>query len=318
MRAIRFIVAAALILLQSHPVRAGDQMQSREHYIEHAGARLRLWEKYDPGATTAGIVILAHGSGTGGEASFDLQLPGRPAHEEPTFSLMDALAVAGFDVFAPDIRGFGRSTHPDGGVTTEEARDDFLAVIDYVRKERNADRVNIVAWSWGTQYAGLAVAAQPEKIRRYVSYAQMHALSPDVLKRRERLEEFRSSPYAEIPEAGWKKRFTSSTPPELSDPAMVDRFARTAFAAERATPNGPQIDMTTRLPLVDPAKIPVPTMIIHGQYDDVADAAGLLPFFAALPSPEKRYVIVPDAGHMAHLQKGRGRLQSAVTDFLGR
>ena len=184
MRAFHPLLIAALLLFHAPPVRAGDQMQSREHFVENAGVRLRIWEKYDPGATTAGIVILAHGSGTAGQESFDLQLPSRPTADEPPFSLMDALVHAGFDVFAPDIRGFGRSTHPDGGVTTEEARDDFLAVIDYVRRERNADRVNIVAWSWGTQYAGLAVAAHPAKISRYVSYAQMHALSPDVRKRR--------------------------------------------------------------------------------------------------------------------------------------
>lgn len=317
MRAFHPVLIAALLQLHALPADAGDQMQSREHFIENAGIRLRIWEKALASASGKGIVILAHGSGTAGEESFDLQMSGRPAPGEPPFSLMDALAREGFDVFAPDIRGFGRSTHPDGGVTSEEARDDFLAVIDYVLKERNTGRINIVGWSWGTQYAGLAVAAHPEKVSRYVSYAQMHAMSPDVLKRRERLEEFSKAPYAEIPEAGWKKRFLSLTPPELSDAAMVDHFAHAAFVVERRTPNGPQIDMTARLPMVDPTRITVPTLMIHGQYDDVADTAGLLPFFAALPSPEKRYVIVPDAGHMAHLQKGRGRLQSAIADFLG-
>jgi pimeloyl-ACP methyl ester carboxylesterase len=68
--------------------------------------------------------------------------------------------------------------------------------------------------------------------------------------------------------------------------------------------------------MLDPAKITVPVLMIHGQYDDVADTAGLLPFFAALPSPVKSYVIIPGAGHMAHLQKGRTALQRAIAAFL--
>jgi pimeloyl-ACP methyl ester carboxylesterase len=68
--------------------------------------------------------------------------------------------------------------------------------------------------------------------------------------------------------------------------------------------------------MADPTRITVPTLMIHGQYDDVADTAGLLPFFARLPNPEKRYVVVPDAGHMMHLQAGRHVFFSAVLDFL--
>lgn len=316
MRVRSLVLTAALLLLQTLPSLAGGEMQSFEHFVANDGMRLRVWEKLVGLERGKDIIILAHGSGTAGQESFDLQVPGRPSGGEAPFSLMDALAQAGFDVFAPDVRGFGRSTHPERGVTTEDARDDLAVVIDYVRKERGVSRVNVVAWSWGTQYAGLAVAAHPEKIARYVSYAQMHEQSPDVVKRRERLDEFRRAPYIEIPEGGWRKRFTSMTPPEVSEPAMVDRFASAAFSAEKKTATGPQVDMTTRLPLLDPAKITVPTLMIHGQYDDVADTAGLLPFFAALPSPVKSYVIVPDAGHMAHLQRGRGVLQRAIITFL--
>ena len=49
--------------------------------------------------------------------------------------------------------------------------------------------------------------------------------------------------------------------------------------------------------------ITVPTMIIHGQYDDVADTKQLMPFFEQLPNANKRYVVVPNAGHMMMYQK---------------
>jgi hypothetical protein len=40
--------------------------------------------------------------------------------------------------------------------------------------------------------------------------------------------------------------------------------------------------------------MPVPTMLIHGEYDDVADLDGLLPFFQQLPNPYKPMVLVFD------------------------
>ncbi|MEQ1718322.1 MAG: alpha/beta fold hydrolase [Hyphomicrobium sp.] len=311
MRTLLTIGFVGMVLSLAQPAGAEHAIIATEHTIDANGMRLRIWEKSQGPTGGKPIVVLAHGSGTAGQESFDLQVDGKT-----DTSLMDVLAREGFDVFAPDVRGFGRSTHPDDGVTTEDAAADLVAVIGHVLRIRGASQVNVVAWSWGTQYAGLAVIAIPQNIARYVSYAQMHAQSPDVVKRRERLDEFRSRAYMTIPETGWTKRFASMTPDDCNDPDIVAQFAKSAAAIEKTTPAGPQIDMTTRLPMVDAAKITVPALIIHGQYDDVADAQGLLPFFAALPSPVKSYVIVPGGGHMAHLQNGRVTLQRHIVAFL--
>ena len=158
--------------------------------------------------------------------------------------------------------------------------------------------------------------AHPGKVRRYVSYAQMHVDSPDLAKRRARVEAFRASPYVAIPEAGWRPRFTSMAPAEINDPGVVDAYAAAAARVETRTPTGPQLDMATLMPMTNPRLMPVPTMIIHGEHDDVADPEGLLPFFRRLPNPYKRYVVVPEAGHMMHLQKGRGLFQHEVVGFL--
>jgi pimeloyl-ACP methyl ester carboxylesterase len=169
-----------------------------------------------------------------------------------------------------------------------------------------------MAWSWGTQYGGQFVMAQPQKVARYVSYAQMHANSPDLVKRRDRLETFKRAPYIRITEPGWKLRFHSMTPDEVNEPAVIDAFARCAALVETKSPTGPQVDLLTRQPLVDPSRITVPVMMVHGQYDDVADLDGLLPFFQALPNPDKQYTVVPGGGHMLHLQKGHAHFQHAV------
>jgi pimeloyl-ACP methyl ester carboxylesterase len=228
---------------------------------------------------------------------------------------MDVLSREGFDVFALDTRGFGRSTRPDGHMTTQEASEDLNAAVDAILKLRGSQQVHLLGWSWGTQYSGMFVMAHPEKVAKYVSYAQMHVNSPDIAKRRPRLEAFRKTPYLSIPEAGWKPRFASMTPAAANDPAVVDAFAKAAVQVEVKTPTGPQLDMVTIMPMLNPKLMPVPTMLIHGEYDDVADLDGLLPFFQQLPTPYKRYVVIPNAGHMMHLQSGHRVFQHEVVSF---
>ena len=106
-------------------------------------------------------------------------------------------------------------------MTTQEASEDLNAVVDYLLKLRGSPQVHLLGWSWGTQYSGMFVMAHPEKVAKYVSYAQMHVNSPDLAKRRPRLEAFRKTPYVTIPEAGWKPRFASLTPAAANEPAVV-------------------------------------------------------------------------------------------------
>ena len=304
------ILLVVCLILGTLSIASSQPVNGVEHWVDNGNIRLYVWEKYVGNPAGKRIIVLCHGSATAGKESFDLQVPGKTS-----YSLMDVLAQKGFDIFALDVRGFGRSTHPDGHMTTMEASQDLNAVVDYIIKVRGVSKVNLLGWSWGTQYGGMFVMAQPAKVERYISYAQMHLNSPDIAKRRPRVEAFRKDAYIKIPEAGWKPRFYSMTPPEANDLEVVDAYAKEAARVEVKSPTGPQLDMTTIMPMINPRLIPVPTMIIHGQYDDVADLDGLLPFFAQLPNPSKKYVVVPDAGHMMHLQKGHRLFQHEVISF---
>src|SRR5262245_17167341 len=302
--------AVTFYILTSLMSVAAQEVSGVENWIEHAGLNIYVWEKYLGSPAGKPVVVLAHGSTSAGRESFDLQVPGKPS-----YSLMDVLAREGFDVFALDTRGFGRSTRPEGHMTTQEASEDLNAVVDDLLKLRGSQQVHLLGWSWGTQYCGMFVMAHPEKVAKYVSYAQMHVNSPDIAKRRPRLEAFRKTPYVSIPEAGWKPRFASLTPAAANEPAVVEAFAKAAVQVELKTPTGPQLDMVTIMPMLNPKLMPVPTMLIHGEYDDVADLDGLLPFFQQLPNAYKRYVVIPNAGHMMHLQGGHRLFQHEVVSF---
>src|SRR6185312_12134488 len=91
-----------------------------EHWVTstsaHDGAPLQLylWEKrQDLDAaefTKSGkVVLLVHGSRRSGRVAFDL--PVKLAPGEFTYSFMDALALADYDVFSLDLQCYGRSDH---------------------------------------------------------------------------------------------------------------------------------------------------------------------------------------------------------------
>jgi pimeloyl-ACP methyl ester carboxylesterase len=105
------------------------------------------------------------------------------------------------------------------------------------------------------------------------------------------------------------------TPAAVNDPEVVEAFAKAAMQVEVKTRTGPQLDMVTVMPVLNPRLIPVPTMLIHGEYDDVADLDGLLPFFRQLPNPCKKYVVIPHAGHIMHLQSSHRLVQHEVVSF---
>jgi alpha-beta hydrolase superfamily lysophospholipase len=61
--------------------------------------------------------------------------------------------------------------------------------------------------------------------------------------------------------------------------------------------------MCANLPVVDPARIPVPTIVMRGQYDGIASFEDLLDFFARLPNPDKQLAVMPGIAHASFQQK---------------
>ena len=68
-------------------------------------------------------------------------------------------------------------------------------------------------------------------------------------------------------------------------------------------PNGTYIDMCSKLPIVDPTKIIVPTLILRGQYDGIAALDDLIEFYKRLPHPDKQFSIMAGISHASFQQK---------------
>ena len=91
------------------------------------------------------IVLLVHGATYPSEPGFDIPLPGG--------SWLDRLAGRGFDVYAVDVRGYGRSTRPASMsqpvasnppfADTQDTVRDVGAAVDFIPTHRGVAKINV-------------------------------------------------------------------------------------------------------------------------------------------------------------------------------
>jgi len=75
------------------------------------------------------------------------------------------------------------------------------------------------------------------------------------------------------------------------------------LALDDSVPTGTYVDMCANLPVVDPQKIVVPTIVMRGEYDGIAGLDDLINFFKALPNPDKQFAVMPGIAHASFQQK---------------
>jgi pimeloyl-ACP methyl ester carboxylesterase len=84
---------------------------------------------------------------------------------------------------------------------------------------------------------------------------------------------------------------------------VIEAFADAILALDDSVPTGTYVDMCANLPVVDPTKITVPTIIMRGQYDGIAGFDDLIEFFKRLPNPDKQFAVMPGIAHASFQQK---------------
>lgn len=125
-------------------------------------------------------ILLIHGGGPGGIASFDLDIPG--------YSLAADLAAAEHPVYIMNARGWEKSTRPPEldepaqnnppAVTSEEVVRDIGAVVDWIRDRRSGQDVAIVGWATGGHWAGMYVSRNNNKVSHLVMLNSLYGDSP--------------------------------------------------------------------------------------------------------------------------------------------
>ena len=288
------------------PTAAQPAVSGREHWTEKRGAhnekvRLFLWQK-PPAAGTPkrGTVLFVHGSSMASQPTFDLKVPGRPES-----SVMDYFAARGFDAWCMDHEGSGRSDKSRPiNCDIANGADDLAAGSEYVLATTGAGKLLVYGISSGALRAALFAQRHPERVARLAldAFVWTGEGSPTLADRRKRLPEFISRNRRPIDRAFVQGIFARDHP-GTADEATVNAFAEAIIALDDSVPTGTYVDMCSRLPLVDPAKIAVPTIVMRGQWDGIAGVDDLLEFFKRLPNPDKQFTVMAGISHASFQQK---------------
>ncbi len=255
----------------------------------------------DPSAT----VVLVHGRTWSAVPDFDLQVPGRGGER----SLMDALARHGIVSYAVDLRGYGVTPRDGSGwLTPDRAARDLLAVLDWVRTRDGRVPV-VMGWSYGALVAQLAVQRQPRTAAGLVLYG--YPRDPDDPARG-------AGPTPAVPprrantEAAAAEDFIT---PGSIPRDVVQAYVRAAVQADPVRADWAHLEQWAEL---DPARVRVPTLVLHGARDPYAPLPALARLFVRLGHPDRRWVVVPGADHAAHLEDAGPRVLAAVLAFISR
>ena len=262
--------------------------------------RLFLWEKYLGNPEGKPAVLFVHGSSMASTPTFDLSVPGRPDS-----SVMDWFAERGFVCWTVDHEGYGRSSkHRDIFCDIANGADDLAAATARIAELRGVQRFHTYGISSGALRAALFAQRHPERVARLAldAFVWTGAGAPTLEQRRKKLPEFMASKRRPIDRAFVHSIFARDHP-DCADAATVDAFADAILALDDSMPNGTYIDMCSRLPVVDPGRIQVPTLVLRGQFDGIAGFDDLLAFFAALPHPDKQFSVMQGISHASFQQK---------------
>jgi pimeloyl-ACP methyl ester carboxylesterase len=279
---------------------SGASVQGVEHEASKNGLRLFLWEKFVGSPDAKPVLLFVHGSSMASQPTFDLAVPGRPDS-----SVMDWFARRGFACWTVDMEGYGRSDKSrDIPCDIANGADDLAAATDYMRDARGIERVMAYGISSGALRAALFAQRHPRRVSRLAldAFVWTGEGAPTLEQRRKKLPEFLAKNRRPIDRAFVRSIFERDHA-DCAEPRVVEAFADAILALDDSMPNGTYVDMCSRLPVVDPAAITMPTLVLRGQYDGIAAFDDLIEFFTRLPNPDKQFSMLAGISHASFQQK---------------
>jgi pimeloyl-ACP methyl ester carboxylesterase len=272
-----------------------------EYWTRKGDVRLFMWRKQPPAGTTpVGRILFVHGSSMASQPTFDLHVPGRPYSAG-----MDWFVERGFDCWTMDNEGYGRSSkHRPINCDISNGADDLVAGTDLIRDVCGPAPLLAYGISSGALKAALFAQRHPERIARLVldAFVWTGEGSPTLAERRKKLPDFIARTRRPIDRAFVQSIFARDHP-DTAEKRVVDAFADAILALDDSMPNGTYIDMCSKLPVVDPALITMPTLVLRGQYDGIAAFDDLIEFFKRLPNPDKQFTVMAGISHASFQQK---------------
>lgn len=322
----------------SVPAIAGQSTEIYVREVVESGVAMRGGPAQDR------VALFIHGAGTPGEVAFDV-----PYQD---FSWMAYLAHAGFDVFAMDMSGYGRSTRPNamndpcnltkaqqalfvpfliaGECAASYANQmttlpsdwhDIDGVVDHIRVLRHVEKLNLLAWSLGGPRSGGYAAQHSDKVLKLVLLAPAYNRNA------------RADAPAQVPATGAafntqsREEFIANWDRQVGCPAQYEAGTRDSVWSEmlasdpvgatwgtgvRRAPNTTSWGWTTAVV----AKTQIPTLMVSGAHDKQVNPDRVKELYADFGSPKKVFVDLACSSHNAMWEKNHMLLFQASLEWL--
>ncbi len=341
------------LLLALNAAAPAEETRTRDHTVTVtsmvpviAGKKSSLYvrERALPAVLKSGagdkVVLFVHGAGTPAEVSFDV-----PYQD---YSWMGYLAAAGYDVFSVDMTGYGRSARPkpmadkcnlspelqkDFGVSCpqtypgnltniESDWNDISAAVNYIKKLRHVDKINLIAWSQGGPRAGGWTANHLDQVARLVLLAPAYnratkAQAPAVLP---------------VPGPAFNTQshdqFTANWDRQAPCPGQVDPAAAASVWSEmlKSDPVGAKWTPAVRRASIASSSwgwtqekvkaMATPTLMVSGINDKQVNPERVRDFYADIGSPQKVFIDLGCSSHNAMWEKNHLILFKASLEWL--
>jgi pimeloyl-ACP methyl ester carboxylesterase len=204
-----------------------------------------------------------------------------------------------------DNEGYGRSDKSRPiNFDIANGADDLAAASEYVLRASGTEKLLLYGISSGALKAAVFAQRHPERVARLAldAFVWTGEGSPTLAERKKKLPEFQAKNRRPIDRAFVRSIFARDHP-GTADEATVEAFADAILELDDSVPTGTYVDMCSKLPLVDPARITVPTLILRGQYDGIAGVDDLIEFFKRLPNADKQFAVMAGISHASFQQK---------------
>ena len=257
-------------------------------------------------------------------------IPTVEAFDIKGWSWMEHLAGQGFDTWAMDFRGFGKSSRPESKVRAADAVKDVEAVVAFIKKTKKVDKVSVIGWGWGAVVGAQYAGDHPENVHKLLLYGPMYSSHlPDMIK------DMESSPgvMKEYPNYELKTYDTTRQHwammmkgRDLVQPGIVADVGRAFFMADSTSYQrnpkvirqnmGPMIDLYNiwnNKPVFDAGKIKASTLVVRGDADSFADPDLIN---ALTGAKNKKEVVIKNSTHWLLYEKHRDELLTIILEFL--
>ena len=336
----RFLLATTVLALAgcaTSPPGTANIVTEEFRIPSDPGIQIYVRNKRPAGMTSfssARTVLYVHGATYPASTAFDLRLDG--------LSWMDYIAQQGYDVYLLDVRGYGHSTRPPQMdrpaadsppfAGTQEAMRDVDAVVDFIRKRRGVDKVNLLAWSWGTAIMQWYTSLNNHKVDKLVLYAPVWIRQTASLVqtgpgatpayRTVRMDQAKGrwltgvapDKQAALIPAGWFEAWAAAT--FATDPWGAAQNPPVLRAPNGVVADGLRYWGNGVIPW-KPEDIRVPVLLIKAEWDQDTPAYMAQNLFPKLVNvPYKRYIELGEGTHSIIMERNRMDLFREVQLFL--